>query len=119
MATRRTNANPTTNPPITTTSTTTPTPRPKPLSSPTATVVPSHVIIKLLLFTFAMIVLPLTSYFLSAATIFSGNTTYAGATAAIVANIVLLAYVFVAISEDKADDGSDVVGGVREVKKEK
>ncbi|KAL1303706.1 hypothetical protein AAFC00_007058 [Neodothiora populina] len=65
--------------------------------------VPKEVIIKLLLFTFAMIVCPIGSYFLTVNNLYSGNSTYAGATAAAVANVVLIGYVVVAFWEDQAD----------------
>ncbi|TIA27474.1 hypothetical protein D6C83_07751, partial [Aureobasidium pullulans] len=39
--------------------------------------VPKHVIVKLLLFSFAMIVLPISSYFLTVDMLFSGNSTFA------------------------------------------
>ncbi|PWW78820.1 hypothetical protein C7212DRAFT_304758 [Tuber magnatum] len=62
--------------------------------------VPGSIITKLLLFTLAMVVAPLGSYFVTVNTVFSGNTTFAGATAAVVANLVLITYVLVAIAED-------------------
>ncbi|RDA88000.1 hypothetical protein CP532_3406 [Ophiocordyceps camponoti-leonardi (nom. inval.)] len=65
--------------------------------------VPKHVIVKLLAFSFAMIVLPISSYFLSVDTIFKGNSSYAGAFAALLANVVLIAYVVVAMNEDASD----------------
>ncbi|KAF1351158.1 hypothetical protein BDV97DRAFT_164563 [Delphinella strobiligena] len=65
--------------------------------------VPKEVIYKLLFFTFAMIVAPISSYFLTLNAVYSGNSTYAGATAAIVANVVLIGYVIVAFQEDQAD----------------
>ncbi|PSR99383.1 vacuolar ATPase assembly integral membrane protein VMA21 [Coniella lustricola] len=65
--------------------------------------VPADVIIKLLGFTFAMIVLPIGSYFATVNTVFYGNSTYAGALAAIMANVVLVAYVIVAMREDQSD----------------
>ena len=77
---------------------------------------------KLLFFTLLMIVAPLGSYYLTLKTIWAGehnltsswldypsclcalgNNTYAGATAAVVANIVLIAYVIAAVREDAAD----------------
>jgi len=76
--------------------------------------VPPHVIAKLLGFTFAMIVAPIGSYYLTVNTIFSGNSTFAGATAAIMANVVLVAYVVVAMQEDQAE----FKGGGKEVKKD-
>ena len=82
-------------------------------------------IIKLLAFTFAMIIIPIGSYFLSVHNLFSGNhpfiyeptptmtdmqlthtlgnSTYAGALAAIMANMVLIGYIFVAMAEDQSD----------------
>ncbi|RKF64092.1 Vacuolar ATPase assembly integral membrane protein vma21 [Erysiphe neolycopersici] len=77
--------------------------------------VPAHVIIKLLGFTFAMIIAPISCYFLTISNIFGGNSTYAGATAAIVANLVLVAYIIVAFKEDQ-DEAS---GGTQENKKQK
>jgi len=65
--------------------------------------VPSHVIYKLLGFTFAMVVLPIGSYFVTVDTLFKGNSTYAGALAAIMANVVLIGYVIVAMNEDQSD----------------
>ncbi|THY68815.1 hypothetical protein D6C97_00001 [Aureobasidium pullulans] len=65
--------------------------------------VPKHVIVKLLLFSFAMIVLPISSYFLTVDMLFSGNSTFAGATAAIIANVVLIGYVVVAMREDAGE----------------
>ena len=90
-------------------------------------------IYKLLGFTFAMIIAPIGSYFVTVDTIYRGwfcfnfcffftpssltaegrtfllskhylgNSTYAGATAAIVANVVLLGYIIVAFNEDDGD----------------
>ncbi|KAG9671609.1 hypothetical protein KCU99_g2950, partial [Aureobasidium melanogenum] len=69
----------------------------------TTPAVPQHVIVKLLLFSFAMIVLPISSYFLTLNNLYSGNSTYAGATAAIIANFVLIGYVIVAMREDAGE----------------
>ncbi|KAI1100500.1 hypothetical protein F4804DRAFT_336201 [Jackrogersella minutella] len=72
-------------------------------SSSTAPAVPMDVILKLLAFTFAMVVMPLGSYFVTVNTIFQGNSTYAGGLAAIVANVVLIGYVIVAMNEDQSE----------------
>ncbi|TKA83870.1 hypothetical protein B0A55_00141 [Friedmanniomyces simplex] len=64
-------------------------------------------IAKLLFFTFAMITCPIGSYFVTVNTLFRGNTTYAGALAALVANIVLLGYVIVAFQDDKTEREAD------------
>ncbi|KAG6005795.1 vacuolar ATPase assembly integral membrane protein vma21 [Claviceps maximensis] len=65
-----------------------------------APAVPKHVIMKLLGFTFAMIVVPIGSYFLTVHTIFNGNGSLAGGLAALLANVVLISYVIVAMRED-------------------
>ncbi|KAL8852229.1 MAG: hypothetical protein Q9221_002939 [Calogaya cf. arnoldii] len=46
---------------------------------------------------------PIGVYFLTVNTIFQGNSTWAGATAAFTANLVLIAYVIVAMKEDQSD----------------
>ncbi|KAJ4151424.1 hypothetical protein LMH87_012125 [Akanthomyces muscarius] len=66
--------------------------------------VPQHVIFKLLGFTFAMIVVPIGSYFLTVHTIFQGNSSWAGGFAALLANVVLLGYVIVAMNEDDSEN---------------
>jgi len=50
-----------------------------------------------------MVVGPIGTYFLTLNTIFNGNSTFAGATAAIMANVVLVAYVVVAMREDQSE----------------
>jgi hypothetical protein len=44
--------------------------------------------------------------------IFPGNSTYAGATAALVANIVLIGYVVVAFQDDKSEREADIASGL-------
>ncbi|CCD42348.1 similar to vacuolar ATPase assembly integral membrane protein VMA21 [Botrytis cinerea T4] len=68
-----------------------------------APAVPAHVIFKLLGFTLAMIVVPIGSYFLTLNYVYRGNSTFAGATAAIMANVVLIGYVIVAMKEDQSE----------------
>jgi vacuolar ATPase assembly integral membrane protein VMA21 len=60
-----------------------------------------------------MVASPLATYYLTASTIFIGNATYAGAAAAVAANLVLIAYIAVAIKEDSADraEASGVADG--------
>ncbi|KAI1043707.1 hypothetical protein LB505_003699 [Fusarium chuoi] len=71
--------------------------------SNTAPAVPSQVIYKLLAFTFAMIVVPIGSYFLTVNTVFRGNSSLAGGLAAVLANVVLVGYIIVAMKEDQSD----------------
>ncbi|KAA8577239.1 hypothetical protein MFRU_021g00650 [Monilinia fructicola] len=80
-----------------------------------APAVPAHVIFKLLGFTLAMIVIPIGSYFLTLNSIFQGNSTFAGATAAIMANVVLVGYVIVAMKEDQSEA---IEAAAKESKKE-
>ncbi|KAK4464902.1 hypothetical protein QBC42DRAFT_262585 [Cladorrhinum samala] len=68
-----------------------------------APAVPAAVIFKLLAFTFGMIVIPIGSYYVTVDNLFNGNSTYAGALAAIMANVVLIGYILVAMAEDKSD----------------
>ncbi|KAF1944078.1 hypothetical protein EJ02DRAFT_399061 [Clathrospora elynae] len=65
--------------------------------------VPSSVIWKLMSFTFAMITLPISTYFFAVAFVFKGNATYAGALAALMANVVLMAYVVMAFKDDQEE----------------
>ncbi|KAH8905183.1 hypothetical protein BR93DRAFT_771038 [Coniochaeta sp. PMI_546] len=81
-----------------------------------APAVPTDVIVKLLAFTFAMIVAPIGSYFLTVDMVFKGNSTYAGALAAIIANAVLVGYVIVAMREDQSEQQA---GGTNEGKKDR
>ncbi|RGP79384.1 vacuolar atpase assembly integral membrane vma21 [Fusarium longipes] len=71
--------------------------------SSTAPAVPSQVIYKLLAFTFAMIVVPIGSYFATVNTVFNGNSSLAGGLAAVLANVVLVGYIIVAMKEDQSD----------------
>ncbi|ORY80362.1 hypothetical protein BCR37DRAFT_381031 [Protomyces lactucae-debilis] len=67
------------------------------------------VLSKLLFFSAAMVLLPLSSYYLSLNYVFSGyKTTYAAIVAAIMANVVLVGYLIVAFLED---DGEGIEKG--------
>ncbi|KAK3942709.1 vacuolar ATPase assembly integral membrane protein VMA21 [Diplogelasinospora grovesii] len=77
--------------------------------------VPMAVIMKLLAFTLAMLVLPIGSYFFTVDRVFNGNSTFAGALAAIMANVVLIGYIVVAMAEDKSDQEQEK----REAKKDR
>ncbi|KFH45783.1 Vacuolar ATPase assembly integral membrane protein-like protein [Hapsidospora chrysogenum ATCC 11550] len=69
--------------------------------------VPGHVIYKLLAFSFAMIVIPISSYFLTVNTVFKGNSSFAGGLAALLANVVLISYIVVAMNEDTTEKDGD------------
>lgn len=80
------------------------------------------VIYKLLAFTAAMVIGPIGMYFLTVESIFKGkprdyldllntdlvgSATYAGITAAVTANVVLFAYIFVAWRDDQGERAAD------------
>ncbi|KAK7191849.1 vacuolar ATPase assembly integral membrane protein vma21 [Paraphaeosphaeria sporulosa] len=68
-----------------------------------APAVPSSVLFKLLSFTFAMVTLPIGTYFFITNYVLVGNNTVAGALAAVMANVVLIAYVVMAYQDDQAE----------------
>lgn len=51
-----------------------------------------------------MVAAPISVYFLTANTIFADNKSWAGGTAAVTANIVLVGYIIVAVMEDQGED---------------
>ncbi|CEL07362.1 Putative Vacuolar ATPase assembly integral membrane protein VMA21 [Aspergillus calidoustus] len=69
--------------------------------SDTSPAVPMHVIWKLVGFTAAMITTPVGTYFVSVS--FASSTTVAAILAAVMANIILFLYVYVAWQEDKEE----------------
>ncbi|KAI4684863.1 vacuolar ATPase assembly integral membrane protein vma21 [Alternaria novae-zelandiae] len=77
--------------------------KPAPEPSNTSPAVPSSVIWKLMSFTFAMITLPIGTYFFSVNFVFKGNATWAGGLAALMANVVLIAYVIMAFKDDQEE----------------
>ncbi|KAI9802427.1 MAG: vacuolar ATPase assembly integral membrane protein vma21 [Sarcosagium campestre] len=50
-----------------------------------------------------MVAGPIGTYYLTLSTIFKGNSTFSGAAAAVMANVVLIAYVVAAMKEDQSD----------------
>ncbi|KAI8381135.1 uncharacterized protein BYT42DRAFT_565395 [Radiomyces spectabilis] len=61
------------------------------------------VVAKLIGFSFAMFILPIATYFLTLDGLFAGNNTYAAGSAALVANLVVVAYIIAAVMEDNQD----------------
>ncbi|EEH19250.1 hypothetical protein PABG_01569 [Paracoccidioides brasiliensis Pb03] len=77
----------------------------------------SAALYKLLAFTVLMVCAPLGVYFGTVNRVFEGNSTYAGAYAAVTANLVVLGYILMAIWEDSGAEKSrkgDVVKGKEE-----
>ncbi|EEH10743.1 hypothetical protein HCEG_04921 [Histoplasma capsulatum var. duboisii H88] len=71
---------------------------------------PSSVIIKLVLVTVAMICAPLGTYFGTLNTICGGDSSYAGALAAISVNVVLIIYLIIAAREDTGESEEERKG---------
>ncbi|KAF9972733.1 vacuolar ATPase assembly integral membrane protein vma21 [Actinomortierella ambigua] len=55
-----------------------------------------------------MVTFPIGTYYLTLDRYFGGNATYAGISAAVMANVVLFAYVLVAVMEDSKSGVSPV-----------
>lgn len=83
-------------------------------------------------FTFAMITLPIGTYFFTVNFVFrgscltkpnantrhlpsAGNATYAGALAALMANVVLIAYVVMAFKDDQAEQAEEAEKSKKEL----
>ncbi|EDR12812.1 uncharacterized protein LACBIDRAFT_311681 [Laccaria bicolor S238N-H82] len=59
------------------------------------------VLLKLIIFSLSLGILPLTSYFASLKYVWDGNATFAAITAVVAANIVLVTYIVMSLLEDK------------------
>ncbi|KAI9669726.1 MAG: vacuolar ATPase assembly integral membrane protein vma21 [Alyxoria varia] len=87
----------------------TPTPGGPSVPSNTSPAVPTHIIVKLLTFTALMITGPLSVYFFLTSYVLSESktsSTWAGAAAAITANVVLIGYIIVAVREDQGEQAA-------------
>ncbi|KAH9977983.1 hypothetical protein BGW80DRAFT_1166345, partial [Lactifluus volemus] len=61
------------------------------------------VLVKLIIFSLSLGIIPITSYFASERYVWNGNSTLAAITAIVAANIVLVAYIVSSLSDDKAE----------------
>ncbi|RAL02923.1 vacuolar ATPase assembly integral membrane protein VMA21 [Aspergillus ibericus CBS 121593] len=77
----------------------------KPSDSDVTPAVPTNVIMKLLGFSVAMVVVPIGSYFVMVD--FGASATVGGIVAAVMANVVLVAYIYVAWKDDQAEREAD------------
>ncbi|KIJ70199.1 hypothetical protein HYDPIDRAFT_23330 [Hydnomerulius pinastri MD-312] len=71
------------------------------VASTTAEAASRGALIKLLLFAATLAILPISSYFVSLKYMWAGNSNYAAITAICAANLVLVAYIFVSVMEDR------------------
>ncbi|GLB33691.1 putative VMA21-like domain containing protein [Lyophyllum shimeji] len=58
------------------------------------------VLVKLVLFSISLGVVPISSYFASQKYLWNGNSTYAALTAIVSANVILVAYIITSVWED-------------------
>ncbi|KZV69188.1 hypothetical protein PENSPDRAFT_686547 [Peniophora sp. CONT] len=77
-----------------------------------------NVLFKLILFSIALGVVPLGSYFASEKYIFNGNSTYAAVVAIIGANVVLVTYILLSVMDDKREKEAKS-GGPAESRKDR
>ncbi|KAI8990259.1 hypothetical protein BDB01DRAFT_780699 [Pilobolus umbonatus] len=63
-----------------------------------------NVVAKLIFFTVALFAAPLLTFFYSVEHVFDGNTTYAAGSAALIANLIVIAYVITAFFEKPNDE---------------
>ncbi|KAI0269175.1 hypothetical protein BC834DRAFT_967825 [Gloeopeniophorella convolvens] len=61
------------------------------------------VLLKLVIFSLSLGIVPLTSYFASEKYVWNGNSTFAAITAIVAANVVLVAYIISSVRDDKAE----------------
>ncbi|KAK6336478.1 vacuolar ATPase assembly integral membrane protein vma21 [Orbilia brochopaga] len=66
--------------------------------------IPAEVLVKLFGFTAAMLIAPIGCYYLSTNVLFPGSTVTGASIAAVVANVVLIAFVVVAMREDDGEE---------------
>ncbi|KIY46609.1 hypothetical protein FISHEDRAFT_5789, partial [Fistulina hepatica ATCC 64428] len=66
-------------------------------------------LVKLVIFSLVLGILPLVSYFGSKVMLWDGNSTYAAVTAIVAANLVLVAYIFSALAEDATSSSKTTV----------
>ncbi|KAI0003060.1 hypothetical protein BJV74DRAFT_882003 [Russula compacta] len=61
------------------------------------------VLLKLIIFSLSLGIVPITSYFASEKYIWNGNSTFAAITAVVAANVVLVAYIVSSLRDDQAE----------------
>ncbi|KAI9466821.1 hypothetical protein BJY52DRAFT_1110480, partial [Lactarius psammicola] len=74
------------------------------------------VLLKLVIFSLSLGIVPIASYFASEKYIWDGNSTFAAITAIVAANIVLIAYIVSSLRDDQAERE---VGGPAESRKDR
>jgi len=61
------------------------------------------VLLKLIIFSLSLGIIPIASYFASEKYIWGGNSTFAAITAIVAANLVLVAYIITSLRDDQAE----------------
>ncbi|KAL4268851.1 Vacuolar ATPase assembly integral membrane protein VMA21 [Pleurotus pulmonarius] len=73
----------------------------------------SGTLVKLGIFSIALGVVPITSYFGSLHYVWEGNATYAAITAVVAANVVLISYIIASVLEDQTSTTTSTGTGTR------
>ncbi len=76
---------------------------PQPRRAPAGVQISGSTVLKLIVFSILMFTLPLYTYFGTVDRVFGGETMYAAISAAVAANVVLVAYVIMAFMEDASE----------------
>ncbi|KAG2013781.1 hypothetical protein CC2G_010655 [Coprinopsis cinerea AmutBmut pab1-1] len=79
----------------------------------------SGVLIKLIVFSLSLGIVPLSAYYGTLNYLWEGNTIYAAITAIVSANLILVAYIITAAAEESSAKPSDSKGTESETKKDK
>ncbi|KAI9448230.1 hypothetical protein H4582DRAFT_1899351 [Lactarius indigo] len=74
-----------------------------PSGAPPQTFEQGGVLLKLVIFSLSLGIVPIASYFASEKYIWGGNSTFAAITAIVAANIVLVAYIISSLRDDQAE----------------
>jgi len=89
------------------------------MSKANANMAQGGVLVKLIIFSVTLGILPIGSYFLSLRYVWEGNSTFAAITAIAAANLVLVAYIITAVLEDRSSTSSENQTLEKETRKDK
>jgi len=89
------------------------------MSKANADMAQGGVLVKLIIFSVTLGVLPIGSYFLSLKYVWKENSTFAAITAIVAANVVLVIYIITAVLEDRTNATSESQTVEKETKKDR